>query len=134
MGFKWDDKYSTGNKEIDEQHKQIFAYLDELELHIAQGASQRWVGQFMEDLGLYTRTHFCYEEICMRQTQCPVAGKNKEQHTKLLAAFASAEQRFELEGVSDELLQQLKNFLTSWLVNHIMKIDIHLKSCINKTH
>ena len=129
MGFQWDDKYATGNDEIDKQHKQIFAYLDELEDHIEHGASQQWVENFMSALGLYTRSHFCYEEICMRQAKCPIATKNKGQHTKLLAAFHKAEQKLEREGISDDLLQQLKDFLTSWLVNHIMKIDIHLRAC-----
>jgi len=130
MGFQWDDKYATGNDEIDKQHKQIFAYLDDLEAHMEKGASQKWVTQFMSSLGLYTRSHFCYEEICMRQVKCPVADKNKEQHGKLRALFAKAQKRFDTEGVSDELLKEVQRFLTSWLVNHIMKIDVHLKACI----
>ena len=130
MGFQWDDKYATGNDEIDKQHKQIFAYLDDLEAHMEKGASQKWVTQFMSSLGLYTRSHFCYEEICMRQVKCPVADKNKEQHGKLLGLFAKTQKRFDTEGVSDELLKEVQRFLTSWLVNHIMKIDVHLKACI----
>jgi hemerythrin-like metal-binding protein len=129
LGFKWDDKYSTGNDEIDNQHKQIFAYLDELEDHIENGASQQWVEQFMTSLGLYTRSHFCFEEMCMRRAKCVTASKNKVQHGKLLAAFSAVQKRLEKEGISDELLQQLRSFLTSWLVNHIMKIDIHLRDC-----
>ncbi len=129
MGFQWDDKYSTGNDEIDKQHKQIFAYLDELEEHIEKGATQAWVSHFMSSVGLYTRSHFCYEEICMRRAKCAAGAQNKVQHTKLLAAFSAAQKRFEHEGISDELLEQLKKFLTSWLVNHIMKIDIRLKDC-----
>jgi hemerythrin-like metal-binding protein len=129
MGFQWDDKYSTGNIEIDNQHKQIFAYLDELEEHIENGASQEWVEQFMSAVGLFTRSHFCYEEMCMRKAKCAVASQNKIQHSKLLAAFAAAKKRFERDGVSDEFLDQLRKFLTSWLVNHIMKIDIQLKDC-----
>ena len=130
MGIQWDDKYSTGNAEIDSQHKQIFSYLDDLEDHMKSGASQKWVESFMASLGIYTRTHFCYEEVCMRQAKCSVAAKNKDQHGKLLEAFGKAKMRFEAEGVSDELLDQLQKFLTSWLVNHIMKIDIHLKDCV----
>lgn len=129
MGFQWDDKYSTGNDTIDEQHKQIFAYLDELEDHIENGASQEWVEQFMKAIGLFTRSHFCFEEMCMRKAKCDAAAQNKVQHTKLLAAFSAAQQRFKRDGVSDDLLNQLQKFLTSWLVNHIMKIDVRLKDC-----
>ena len=130
MAIKWDDKYSTGNDDIDNQHKQIFAYLDDLEDHIENGASEKWVSDFMSALGLYTRSHFCFEEVCMRRAKCDVASQNKVQHGKLLVAFTAANQRFKSEGISDELLQQLRKFLTSWLVNHIMKVDIHLQDCI----
>ncbi len=129
MGFQWDDKYATGNEEIDNQHKKIFAYLDELEEHIENGADQEWMEHFMNALGLYTRSHFCFEEMCMRRAKCAVASQNKVQHTKLLSAFSAAQKRFQQEGVTAELLQQLQAFLTSWLVNHIMKIDIHLRDC-----
>ena len=132
MGLVWDDKYSTGDEEIDKQHMQLFTYLDDLEQHIKDGASEKYVKGFLNALGLYTRSHFCYEEICMRKNQCPVAEKNKVQHAKLLKAFSDAQQRFDIEGVSDELLMQLRNFPTSWLVNHIMKIDVHLKACVKK--
>jgi len=53
-------------------------------------------------------------------------------HAKLLDAFAEAQQRFDIEGVSEKLLLQLRNFLISWLVNHIMQIDVHLKACIKE--
>ena len=130
MAIQWDDKYSTGNDEVDSQHKQLFSYLDDLEAHIESGADEKYVKNFMAALGIYTRTHFCYEEICMRKFKCPTAEENKVQHGKLLEAFTEAKERFEREGVSDELLEQLRKFLISWLVNHIMKIDVHLKACI----
>ncbi len=129
MSLQWDEKYSTGNDEVDTQHKQLFDYLNELEDRIEKGASQQWAEQFMAAVGLYTRTHFCFEEMCMRRAKCAVAAQNKVQHTKLLAAFVAMNNRFKQEGISDDLLQQLKAFLTSWLVNHIMKIDIQLKDC-----
>ncbi|MDQ7059244.1 MAG: hemerythrin family protein, partial [Ghiorsea sp.] len=93
------------------------------------GASQEWVETFMSAIGLFTRSHFCFEEMCMRKAKCDVASQNKVQHTKLLAAFSAAQQRFKNEGVTDELLSHLQKFLTSWLVNHIMKIDVHLNDC-----
>lgn len=130
MAIKWDDKYATGNVEIDNQHKQIFAYLADLEDHMETGATQKWVASFMNTLGIYTRTHFCYEEVCMRQVKCPIAATNKSQHGKLLEAFGDAMTRFESEGVSDDFLESLKAFLTNWLVNHIMKTDMHIKACI----
>ncbi len=131
MAIAWSDEYSTGDAEIDSQHKLLFQYLQELEEHMKTGVTEDYLRQFLNHLGIYTRSHFCYEEICMRQKKCPVAKKNQEQHDKLLAAYKHYLQRFEIEGASEDLIKKLHDFLVSWLVNHILKVDTHLKACIN---
>jgi hemerythrin-like metal-binding protein len=131
MPIAWSDDYSTGNPDIDEQHKQLFQYLADLEEHMAGGADEAYVKRFLDMLGLYTRSHFCFEEICMRRSKCPVAEKNKEQHRKLLDTYRLYRERFEREGVSEDLLEKLHAFLESWLVNHILRIDTHLRNCGN---
>ena len=130
MSIVWSDEYSTGEPEIDKQHKQLFKYLADLEAHIASGVTDEYMKQFLDYLGLYTRSHFCYEEICMRQKKCPVAKQNQEQHDKLLQDYTHYRERFEIEGVSADLLNKLHAFLLSWLTNHILKIDTNLKACM----
>lgn len=130
MSLTWSDDYATGEPEVDKQHKQLFQYLTDLEDHIQKGADAAYVKRFLDALGLYTRSHFCYEEICMRRMKCPVAEQNKEQHGKLLDAYTHYRERFEVEGVSDDLLQKLHAFLKSWLVNHILKVDTGMKNCL----
>ncbi len=131
MATAWSDEYATGDAEVDTQHKQLFQYLADLEAHMESGIDEIYVKKFLKTLGIYTRSHFCYEEICMRVKKCPVAEKNKDQHGKLLEAYTQFCQRFEREGVSDDLLARLHDFLESWLINHIMKVDTHLRKCAN---
>lgn len=132
MALEWKEEYNTGEPEVDKQHQILFKYLADLELHMEEGIDAHYIRILLDNLGLFTRSHFCYEEICMRRMKCPVAAKNKEQHGKLLEAYTHYVQRFELEGISDDLVQKLHDFLQSWLVNHILKIDTHMKACINK--
>jgi len=129
MPLAWSDDYSTGDAEIDAQHKQLFQYLADLEEHMKGTIDNAYVKRFLDTLGLYTRSHFCYEEICMRAKKCPVADKNKEQHAKLLDAYTQFRHRFDVEGASMDLISRLHAFLESWLVNHILKIDTHLNKC-----
>ena len=129
MATAWSEEYATGDADVDEQHKQLFQYLADLEAHMESGIDAAYVKRLLDALGLYTRSHFCYEEICMRMKKCPVAEKNKEQHAKLLDAYTQFCQRFEVEGVSEDLVQRLHDFLESWLINHILKIDTHLRKC-----
>ena len=130
MPLAWKEEYSSGEEQVDKQHKVLFGYLEKLEKNMESGVTERQLNSLLGNLGLYTRSHFCYEEICMRKLQCPVSEKNKEQHAKLLDAYVHYLHRFEVEGISDDLVQKLHDFLQSWLVNHILKIDTHLKARI----
>lgn len=129
MAIAWSEDYATGEPEVDKQHKMLFQYLNDLEEHMAKGVSEEFLKNFLDALGIYTRSHFCYEEICMRRRKCPSAKQNKEQHDKLLAAYVQFCERFEAQGVSADLVEKLHAFLVSWLKNHIMKTDMQLKAC-----
>jgi hemerythrin-like metal-binding protein len=131
MAVEWKDEYNTGEPEIDKQHKILFQYLADLESQMKAGdVSDRYIKMLLDNLGIFTRRHFCYEEICMRRHKCPIAAKNKEIHTKLLDAYTQYCERFEIEGMSEELVQGLHDFLESWLINHILKIDTQLRDCL----
>jgi len=130
MPIVWKEEYNTGEPEVDKQHKVLFKYLEDLEVHMQAGdINDRYIKMLLDNLGIFTRSHFCYEEICMRRVKCPVAAKNKESHAKLLAAYGRYCERFEAEGASDDLIQKLHDFLESWLVNHILKIDTQMRAC-----
>jgi len=130
MPIVWKEEYNTGEPEVDKQHKVIFKYLEDLESHMQAGdINDRYIKMLLDNLGIFTRSHFCYEEICMRRLKCPVAAENKEFHAKLLAAYGRYCERFEVEGASDDLIQKLHDFLESWLVNHILKIDTQMLAC-----
>ena len=131
MAVVWSDAYSTGEPEIDKQHKIIFQYLDDLEVHMNAGdISDKYVKDLLDKLGIFTRSHFCYEEICMRRYKCPIGAKNKDIHTKLLKTYTEYRHQFDVQGVSDDLIQKVHDFLESWLLNHIIKIDTQLRPCI----
>ncbi|MDQ6954910.1 MAG: hemerythrin family protein [Mariprofundaceae bacterium] len=131
MAIVWKEEYNTGESEVDKQHKVLFKYLEDLEDHMkAADINDHYIKMLLDNLGIFTRSHFCYEEICMRRMKCPAAAENKMIHGKLLTAYGSFLKRFEIEGVSDDLIQKLHDFLESWLVNHILKIDVQMRDCV----
>jgi hemerythrin len=130
MAIEWKDEYNTGEADVDDQHRIIFKYLADLEAQMERGVDERYIKMLLDNLGLFTRSHFCYEEIYMRRIKSPVAAKNKEQHEKLLKEYGRYCQRFEVEGLSDDLVKGLHDFLANWLVNHILKTDIHMRDGI----
>ncbi len=129
----WEDKYSTGIAELDSQHQVLFKYINNLEKIIEKGdysfSRIENILTFFED---YAKNHFGYEEDCMHAHQCPFGGKNKAAHKEFIKIFDAFHHRFTKEGPSEKLLKEIQQKATDWLVNHICKIDVNLKSCVKK--
>lgn len=127
--IQWDDKYCTGIDKVDEHHKKLFEMLNAFENDIKQGAGEKACRATLIFLSGYVKNHFGFEEKCMTEYNCPVAGKNFAAHQEFLETFKSFEERLGKEGFTWNLLRELHAAAEEWLVNHICKIDIHLKSC-----
>ncbi len=127
----WSDEYSTGNKEIDKQHKDLFDFIDKLDLCLEQ---ELYFGPQVDALigflTAYTKSHFIYEEMCMRSRLCPVKEKNEKAHGAFIQYYQDFIQEYRYSDAPKELLEDLSQFLKKWLVDHICKIDVHLRDCI----
>ena len=73
--------------------------------------------------------HFGYEEECMAKHKCPVAGENKRAHELFVEGYHSYRDRYKRGGATEDLIRDIHEECERWLVNHICKIDTHLKEC-----
>ncbi len=130
MALEWKNEYSTGVDRVDKEHRQLFAFLNDLEQMISQGIeSGPKVDNLLNSLATDTQTHFSFEENCMNRYNCPVARKNKEAHNQFLHHFENFQHEWEAKGSSTALLIKLHKTAESWVKSHICNIDVHLKSC-----
>jgi hemerythrin len=127
---QWDPKYETGEETIDKQHKTLFSYIDTLEEVLNQGDIAAQLPRIVEHLKSYVSLHFNYEEMCMFRHKCPVAGENKAAHKRFKEAIPSFENRMQVEGPTVELAREMHGFLEGWLKEHICKIDVQLRPCL----
>jgi len=133
VALEWNDEYCTGVDKVDEQHRKLFALLNDLEEMITQGIdSGPKVDNLLTSLATDIQTHFSFEENCMMRYNCPVARENKEAHNQFLSNFGSFQHEYKAKGSSASLLKNLHTTAESWMVSHICHIDIHLKSCVRK--
>jgi hemerythrin-like metal-binding protein len=130
MQLQWDETYTTGHAEIDTQHQQIFAYLNDLEHQIQQPFTKKWAEEFIATLTHYIRNHFYFEEMVMRKKECAAADKNKAQHIKLLTALTRTQQQLKQDNYDAESLARLQTFLAHWFTHHTLHIDIKLRHYI----
>lgn len=131
MTLIWKSGYTTGVPTLDEQHRQVFEMLNQLEDLIARGEyDSPKVATLLKNLGTHITRHFNEEECCMNQARCPMAQKNKQEHEAFLNRFVDFTSRFS-KGKSLAMLSGFHASAEGWLHEHIAFVDIHLRQCDN---
>lgn len=123
----WKNEYATGVTRIDEQHKWLFNFVNELEMTLEEDEGSVEVTRVLEKLGDYARRHFEYEENCMARWKCPFAQENKCAHGKFIKAYKDFMQRYERDGDSPDLAWRIQRVCETWIIDHICRIDLQLR-------
>jgi len=119
--FTWNDSYSVKVAQCDEQHKKLFAIINELADAMRMGKGSEILGKTVSELLTYTRTHFSQEEALMKKANYPELAQHQEMHRKFVAQIESFLTQAK-EGRAASSIEVL-NMLRDWLINHIQKVD-----------
>jgi len=104
---------------IDDQHKRIVAFINELHGALETGNAEE-TGHVMEGLLNYTVTHFEFEEDLQEKAGYPFLKAHRRIHEIFMKKVASIRERGTLgEDIAPELLKLLK----AWLASHIKGED-----------
>ncbi len=128
--MKWKEEYSTGNVEIDNQHKTLFAYSEDFREVLENGCRSETYEGFLEFLTMYTSMHFGFEEECMFANKCPFGEKNKNEHAVFIKIIKREIEAFQKDGFVPSRASKLLDVIDAWLDSHIGRIDVQLKSYI----
>ncbi len=127
--FVWSDKLVTGITDVDEQHQRLVELINEVGSLCTQDAGSDKIKPVLDELVQYTQYHFKNEEQLMRQYS--VSATHQQHHLKAHEAFC--EQVTLAIGIIQSspqstmnLLAQLLNYLTRWLLQHIMVDDLRM--------
>lgn len=118
---------STGNYDIDQQHRNLIDMVNQLEEAVEQGRGREGVDRLLNFLGEYAAKHFSMEEKIMAEARCPAAEKNREAHVALFETYKKWRANYDSNGFDPKLIIELKEILSNWLVAHICKIDCTLR-------
>lgn len=125
--YEMKPEYYIGIDLIDEEHKQLFAYADEAyELLQQEFTPDKYdnIAHILGQLREYTQKHFADEEAYMESIQYKRLFTQKIQHQQ----FIDKLDEFDMKNISDEenqdaRIREILDFLTDWLVNHILHVD-----------
>lgn len=126
MNINWRDDYGTGYEEVDRQHKLIFQKVNELFAACKAGASSDQAIEMNNFLVDYCKTHFLFEESLMSTSFFPMQAEHIKAHNVFRKFINDFDAGMQAEGVDVGKVVTLNRELISWLVEHIMKMDVEM--------
>ncbi|MDD2766955.1 MAG: bacteriohemerythrin [Candidatus Moranbacteria bacterium] len=128
--LEWNEKYSVGVELIDNQHKVMFATINDLIDAIDATPTKEVLRSIIDKLVEYKRFHFVTEEKYFRE----FAYAGTEDHIAKHQMFDTMLTKLQEESGDDTIMLAfgLVDFLEDWLVNHLMTADQAYKECFMK--
>ena len=120
--IKWNDSYSVGNTEMDEQHKKLLEIINKLFKSFKEGNAQEILQNILEEMINYANFHLNAEEKLLFKYNYP----EKEHHETLHQSFRdkTEELKLILNKESKDAHYQLIEYLKDWWTNHILIEDM----------
>ena len=119
--FKWYNKYSIGNDELDKHHKTLFGIFNRLYNNCVLDDNGSSLEPIINELVSYTKYHFSAEEQYMRDVEY----KNIDNHILEHKIFTDRILDFQNDNnvYHCEQSKELIAYLGNWLLNHVMLED-----------
>ncbi len=120
--INWNDSYSVGNTEMDEQHKKLIAIINKLFKSFKEGNAQEILHDILQEMIDYANFHLNSEEKLMFKYNYP----QKEEHEKLHQSFRdkTSELKNLLNSSSKDAHYKMIEYLKTWWTNHILVEDM----------
>jgi len=117
----WNEKYNTGIKEIDDQHKKLVEILNKLYESFVDRTTNERMNEVIKEMAEYTVYHFGVEEKYFKDFNYAGADEHISEHETFIQKVKIFHEDMEQGKVS--VTFQLMNFLRNWLIQHINGTD-----------
>ena len=120
----FEDNLLTGNKMIDEQHKELIERIRNFAFACQDGKSKVNAIKMLDYLDEYTDFHFKEEEILQEKSEYPDRGKHHEKHEEFKKTIQELyEYLHDSEGPTDQFSELVHRNVVDWLFGHIKTFD-----------
>lgn len=123
VGFEWSDVLSAGVAEIDEEHKELFASINDLLVAILGDDSAIDFPRLADAVMTGLETHFRNEERLMGDSGYPNRDAHRELHLAFEKDLGEIRERISSANHDVSALVTLHDRVVSWLLDHIAGTD-----------
>ncbi|HYH39231.1 MAG TPA: hemerythrin family protein [Azospirillum sp.] len=122
----WRRQLSVGQPSIDDDHKHLIEYLNELDAALnARVYMPARVAKTLMKLLEYTHQHFQREEKIMEKVHFPKLEEHRQRHVAAVKAIGDLSNVFAKEPTRANG-ERIYAFTADWLVNHIIMEDTQI--------
>lgn len=130
--LSWDESLSTGDPDLDTQHKYLIEICNDLATAIEKKHEPKIIGMVLDVLMFYAESHFKKEEECMQRYRCAAAEPNQKAHGAFLAMLKAYQSEHEACQSPVELAIRIHQYLITWVTSHMAQVDTQLHSAIRQ--
>lgn len=125
----WDEKYSVGVEEIDNQHKHLVATINNLLDLINTNTVGEKLDEIINALVEYKKLHFETEEKYFKEFNYEGTEEHEAKHDEFTKNFLALREQYPENSI--EFAFKLVDFLEDWLIDHLMTIDQKYVKCFH---
>ena len=120
----WSDNYSMGIKIIDDQHKGLLDFVNELFNHSSgrEDEERAYFKDVIQVVVSYIKSHFATEEKYMLTTKFPGYIQHKKVHDDFILTVVKSIKDF--EAGKRLVLEKFAYFLKDWVLSHVAGQDV----------
>ena len=123
MKTKWEDKFSVKITELDNQHKDLFDLINELEDFSKKYDYKEILPSTLNTLTKYVETHFTTEEEYMEKVNYPFFEEHKIIHKEFESEVSKEIEKIKSNDISPKDIIFVHSYLAKWIKNHILIDD-----------
>ena len=128
MKVEWDNAYSVGNEDIDNEHK-IFIKLISHFAEMSKEKNSYQLKRYVAELKKYAEFHFISEENRMLDSDYPDLLNHKKEHEDLLSSINQMEMKLYIGKATED---DFVYFLVNWFLDHTIKTDVGMAKYLNE--
>ncbi len=122
LNLGWSPSYATGIQIIDDQHKRLFDYFDEVDKAITSRDTKN-LEVIVHGLVSYAISHNAYEESLMEQAGYPMLVAHRAVHETFKVRAMDFLKKYD-EGTDPlKVAEQARIFIGLWLTSHVKNDD-----------
>ena len=129
MKIDWSPKYELGINVIDNQHKRIVDYINQIHDTENDSSSNETLDNVLQNLLDYTYSHFAFEEALMEEANYSDLTGHQLTHSTFTKQIEIIKKRFDH---GETVAVELTNMLQKWLLNHIQVDDLNYTATVKE--